>query len=271
LQKNNFMEHQNKNIKLVSNKSSRVILPNILTLVGVCIGLTSIKFAFDGKFELSIIAVIVAGIIDGLDGRIARLIKGTSKVGKELDSLTDVISFGVAPAFIMYFWSMSQIGRLGWLISLIYVICVALRLARFNITSGGDPSWKDNFFEGIPSPAGGVLVLMPLIYSYSEIQFLKLNYQVLVPCLFIIVSILLISKIPTYSLKRIVVPRNTTIFLIFVVILYFGLLLVFTFNTLIISGVLYFLFIPISTLHYLKTNKNNKIRNENVDHHEDVL
>ena len=141
------MEHQNKNIKLVSNKSSRVILPNILTLVGVCIGLTSIKFAFDGKFELSIIAVIVAGIIDGLDGRIARLIKGTSKVGKELDSLTDVISFGVAPAFIMYFWSMSQIGRLGWLISLIYVICVALRLARFNITSGGDPSWKDNFFE----------------------------------------------------------------------------------------------------------------------------
>ena len=116
------MEQPDKNIKLVSNKKSRVILPNILTLVGVCIGLTSIKFAFDGKFELSIIAVIVAGVIDGLDGRIARLIKGTSKVGKELDSLTDVISFGVAPAFIMYFWALSEIGRLGWLISLIYVI-----------------------------------------------------------------------------------------------------------------------------------------------------
>ena len=97
------MDPQNKNIKLVSNKKTRVILPNILTLIGVCIGLTSIKFAFDGKFELSIIAVIVAAIIDCLDGRIARLIKGTSKVGKELDSLTDVISFGVAPAFIMYF------------------------------------------------------------------------------------------------------------------------------------------------------------------------
>ena len=108
------MEQQNKNIKLVSNKKTRVILPNILTLVGVCIGLTSIKFAFDGKFELSIIAVIVAAIIDGLDGRIARLIKGTSKVGKELDSLTDVISFGVAPAFIMYFWALSETGRLGW-------------------------------------------------------------------------------------------------------------------------------------------------------------
>jgi len=265
------MEQPNKNIKLVSNKNSRVILPNILTLVGVCIGITSIKFAFDGKFELSIIAVIVAGIIDGLDGRIARLIKGTSKVGKELDSLTDVISFGVAPAFIMYFWSLSEIGRLGWLISLIYVICVALRLARFNVTTGGESSWKDNFFEGIPSPAGGILVLMPLIYSFSEIQFFSPNYQVIVPILFITISILLISKIPTYSLKKIVVPRSTTIFLLFVVILYFGLLLIYTFNTIIISGVFYLLMIPVSAGHYYIINRNNKINSEDIDHHEDVL
>jgi CDP-diacylglycerol--serine O-phosphatidyltransferase len=265
------MEQPNKNIKLVSNKNSRVILPNILTLVGVCIGLTSIKFAFDGKFELSIIAVIVAGIIDGLDGRIARLIKGTSKVGKELDSLTDVISFGVAPAFIMYFWSLSEIGRLGWLISLIYVICVALRLARFNINSEAEASWKDNFFEGIPSPAGGILVLMPLIYSFSEIQFFNPNYKFIVPILFISISVLLISKIPTYSLKKIVVPRSTTIFLLFVVVLYFGLLLIYTFNTLIISGALYLLMIPVSAVHYLIINKNSKIKSDNIDHHEDVL
>jgi len=265
------MEQPDKNIKLVSNKKSRVILPNILTLIGVCIGLTSIKFAFDGKFELSVIAVIVAGVIDGLDGRIARLIKGTSKVGKELDSLTDVISFGVAPAFIMYFWALSEIGRFGWLISLIYVICVALRLARFNVASGGEPSWKDNFFEGIPSPAGGVLVLMPLIYSFSEIQFFNPDYKVLVPILFIIISILLISKIPTYSLKRIVVPRSTTIFLLFVVVLYFGLLLIYTFNTIIISGALYLLMIPISAGHYFIINKNNKINSDDIDHHEDVL
>ena len=166
------MENPKKNIRLVSNKNSRVILPNIMTLVGVCIGLTSIKFAFDGRFELSVIAVLIAAIIDGLDGRIARLIKVTSKVGKELDSLTDVISFGVAPAFIMYFWALDNIGRFGWLISLIYVVCVALRLARFNVSTGGEPSWRDNFFEGIPSPAGGVLVLMPLIYSFSEVQFI---------------------------------------------------------------------------------------------------
>jgi len=265
------MEQPNKNIKLVSNKNSRVILPNILTLVGVCIGLTSIKFAFDGKFELSVIAVIVAGIIDGLDGRIARLIKGTSKVGKELDSLTDVISFGVAPAFIMYFWSLSEIGRLGWLISLIYVICVALRLARFNINSEAEASWKDNFFEGIPSPAGGILVLMPLIYSFSEIQFFNPNYKIIVPILFISISVLLISKIPTYSLKKIVVPRSTTIFLLFVVVLYFGLLLIYSFNTLIISGALYLLMIPVSAAHYLIINKNSKIKGDNIEHHEDVL
>ena len=265
------MEQPNKNIKLVSNKNSRVILPNILTLVGVCIGLSSIKFAFDGKFELSIVAVIVAGIIDGLDGRIARLIKGTSKVGKELDSLTDVISFGVAPAFIMYFWSLSEIGRLGWLISLIYVICVALRLARFNVNSEGESSWKDNFFEGIPSPAGGILVLMPLIYSFSEIQLFNPNYKIIVPILFISISILLISKVPTYSLKRIAVPRRMTIFLLFSIILYFGLLLIYNFNTILISGLVYLLFIPVSAIHYNKTKRQFKTQFDDKEDHEDIL
>ena len=171
----------------------------------------------------------------------------------------------------MYFWALSEIGRLGWLISLIYVICVALRLARFNVASGGEPSWKDNYFEGIPSPAGGVLVLMPLIYSFSEIQFFNPDYKLVVPILFITISILLISKIPTYSLKKIVVPRSTTIFLLFVVVLYFGLLLIYTFNTIIISGVLYLLMIPVSAGHYFIINKNNKINIDDIDHHEDVL
>ncbi len=269
--KDKEMEQTNKNLKLVSNKNTRVILPNIMTLIGVCIGLTSIKFAFDNKFELAVVAVIIAGIIDGLDGRIARLLKGTSKVGKELDSLTDVISFGVAPAFIMYFWVLSEVGRLGWLISLIYVVCVALRLARFNVSSGGDPSWRDNFFEGIPSPAGGVLVLMPLIYSFSEIQFVNINYQVVVPTFFIIISILLISKIPTYSFKRIAVPRSTSIFLLFSVILFFGLILVYTFNTILIAGAFYLLIIPVSTSHYYYISKNHKLIDNEMDHHEDIL
>ena len=165
------MEQPKNNFKvIVEKKNARVILPNMLTLIGVCIGLTSIRFALSGEFGFAVIAIILAAIIDGLDGRIARLIKGTSKVGKELDSLTDMISFGVAPAFIMYFWTLSSLGRFGWLLCLIYVICVALRLARFNVNSNQDSSWKDNFFEGVPSPAGGILVLTPLIISMTNFE-----------------------------------------------------------------------------------------------------
>ncbi len=261
----------NKNFRIVSNTKTRVILPNILTLIGVCIGLSSIKFALDNNYGLSIIAIIFAAVIDGLDGRIARLIKGTSKVGKELDSLTDVISFGVAPAFIMFFWSLDNLGKFGWLLCLIYVVCVALRLARFNVSSNQEPSWKDNFFEGIPSPAGGVLVLMPLIYSLSGFNFIKINYEILVPIFFVTISFLLISKFPTYSLKKIVVPRQTTIFLLFTIVLYFGLLLIYTFKVIIISGIIYLLFIPISYIHFLKLNKKNKNQKHIEDNHEDVL
>ena len=265
------MEQQKKNFKIVSNKKTRVILPNMFTLVGVCIGLSSIKFAFDEKFTLSIIAIIVAAIIDGLDGRIARLIQGTSKVGKELDSLTDVISFGVAPAFIMYFWKLNELGRVGWLICLIYVVCVALRLARFNVNSGQEPSWRDNFFEGVPSPAGGVLVLMPLIYSLSDIQMLNINYDFFVPIIFITISILLISKVPTYALKKISVPRSMTIFLLLAVVLYFGLLLLYTFNAIVISGLIYFIMIPISFMHYNNMKKQIKEQNISNEEHEDIL
>ena len=129
------MEQPKNNIKIVTDKKNkaRVILPNMLTLIGVCIGLTSIRFALDGKFEFAVIAIILAALIDGLDGRIARLINATSKVGKELDSLTDMISFGVAPAFIMYFWKLNTLGRFGWLLCLVYVICVALRLSLIHI------------------------------------------------------------------------------------------------------------------------------------------
>ena len=265
------MQETNKKFKLVSNKKTRTILPNMFTLVGVCIGLTSIKFAFDERFGLAIICIIVAGLIDGLDGRIARLIKGTSQVGKELDSLTDVISFGVAPAFIMYFWQLNTLGRVGWLICLVYVICVALRLARFNVNSETQPSWKDNFFEGVPSPAGGILVLMPLIYSKSEIQFLNVDFIYFTPILFVLISILLISKLPTYSFKKIAVPRRLTIFLLFGVVLFFGLLLIYTYNVIVIFSLLYLALIPFSIFHF--QNLNKKFVNENIDNeeHEDIL
>ena len=235
-------------------------------MIGVCVGLSSINFALNQRYEIAIIAILFAAIIDGLDGRIARLIRGTSKVGKELDSLTDVISFGVAPAFIMYFWTLNTLGKIGWLLSLIYVVCVALRLARFNISSGGEVSWKDNFFQGVPSPAGGILVLTPLVNLFS------INFEILTPYIFILVSILLISKVPTYSMKKIVVPRSTTVFLLFGIVLLFGLLLVFTFEVIVISCMVYILSIPISIYHYVKLKKKYSITSGNEDDElEDVL
>jgi len=267
------MEQPKNNLKIIADKkNARVILPNMLTLIGVCIGLTSIRFALDGKFEFAIIAIIFAALIDGLDGRIARLIKGTSKVGKELDSLTDMISFGVAPAFIMYFWKLNTLGRFGWLVCLIYVICVALRLARFNVNSNQEPSWRDNFFEGVPSPAGGILVLTPLIVSITNFDYISLNYDIIVPIFFIVTSLLLISKFPSYSFKKIVIQRKTTIFLLFGIVLFFGLLLIYPFNVIAISSIIYLLMLPISFFHYQKLKKqhvdNNAVDDDDL---EDVL
>ena len=263
------MEIKKNNLKIVADKkSARMLLPNMLTLIGVCIGLTSIRFALDGRYEFAIIAIIFAALIDGLDGRIARLIKGTSKVGKELDSLTDMISFGVAPAFIMYFWKLSSLERFGWLLCLVYVICVALRLARFNINSNQEPSWRDNFFEGVPSPAGGILVLTPLIISLSGFDYIQLNYDIIVPLFFIVTSLLLISKFPTYSFKKIVIPRKTTIFLLFGIVLFFGLILIYTFNVIAISTIVYVLLLPISLYHFQKIKKRHE--NDRIQEDDDL-
>ena len=267
------MEPKKNNFKIVSDKKARMILPNAITLIGVCIGLTSIKFAIDGKFAIAVIAILFASLMDALDGRVARLIKGTSKMGKELDSLGDVISFGVAPALIMYFWNLQYLDKLGWFVCLTYVVCVALRLARFNIHSEEEPSWKDNFFEGMPSPAGGIVVLLPLIFSFSGLGgfFININYDFTVPIFFIIVSILLISTIPTYSFKKIVIQRSMTKFLLFGIVLFFGALLVYTFKVLAISTFIYLCLIPISYFHYKKIKKEKNITSDKDEGLEDIL
>ena len=268
------MNENKKSFEVVSNKNPRAILPNTLTIIGVCVGLSSIKFALDQNYGLSIIALLIAGILDTLDGRIARLIKGTSKVGKELDSLTDVVSFGVAPAFIMYFWTLNELGKLGWLIVLVYVVCCALRLARFNIMTYNDELlWKQNFFEGVPSPGGAGLVMLPLILYKLEIYNFDQYRLLVVSTIFIITSILMISKLPTYSFKRIAIPRSTTIFLLFGIGLYFGLVFVYTFEILFITGAVYLCTIPISYLHFRKIKNKEKIlkRVEDIDETEDVL
>ena len=265
------MLESKKEFKLIPKKTPRSLLPNTLTIFGVCLGLSSIKFALDTNYGMAIIAIGFAAILDTLDGRVARLIKGTSKVGKELDSLTDVISFGVAPSFIMYFWALNEVGKFGWMFVLIYTVCCALRLARFNLTViEENETWKINFFEGVPSPAAAGLVLLPLILNLSGIIQFE-NYAVLSSIAILLTSVLMVSKIPTYSLKRILIPRNFAIFLLLGIGIYISLLIFYTFETLFFSGIIYLLLIPISFFHYRNKNKKSSITSKEQEEDEDVL
>jgi len=259
-----------KEFKLITKKNPKSLLPNALTIFGVCLGLSSIKFALDTNYSMAIIAISFAAILDTLDGRVARLIKGTSKVGKELDSLTDVISFGVAPGFIIYFWALNELGKFGWMLVLVYIVCCALRLARFNLTVIEDnETWKINFFEGVPSPAAAGLVLLPLILSVSGL--LEFANKALFSSIVIIAtSILMVSKIPTYSFKRITIHRNSAIFLLLGVGVLVSLLIFYTFETLFLSGIIYLILIPISFFHYRNKRKNSFI-SSNEEETEDIL
>jgi len=261
---------ENKKFKLVESKKTRYLLPNILTLGGVCLGISSIKFSIDGNYSLAVIFILLAAILDALDGRIARLIKGTSELGKELDSLTDFVSFGIAPVFILYFWELNNYGKLGWAITLIYSVCCVVRLARFNLTKIDDKQlWKNNYFEGVPSPAGGILILMPLIFELSDLN-LNFNIRNLTPYFTILIAVLLVSKIPTLSLKKISISPKTTVFILLGIGTIFISLLYYTFESLLAFGLIYLISIPFSFFIY--KNKNRKeILETSEDEHEDVL
>ena len=261
------MEKKNK-FKVVTVNKTRYILPSVLTLIGVCLGISSIKFAMDNNYTFAVLFLIVAAILDGLDGRVARLIKGTSDFGKELDSLTDFVSFGIAPAFIIYFWELKNYGKIGWLIVLFFSVCCVLRLARFNVTKfDGADGWKNNFFQGIPSPAGGCLILFPLIFQLSNFSnYFSINF--ITPYVMVLVSILLISKVPTFSFKKITVRRNMTIFLLLGVGVFFVSIIQFTFETITVCSLIYLLLIPVGIFNYrsnLKTANQQSIEEEQRD------
>ena len=261
---------ESKKFKLVSSKKTRYLLPNILTLGGVCLGISSIKFSIDGNYSLAVIFVLLAAILDALDGRVARLIKGTSEFGKELDSLTDFVSFGIAPVFILYFWELNNYGKLGWAITLIYSVCCVLRLARFNLTKIDNKEiWKSNYFEGIPSPAGGILILMPLIFELTDLKF-NFDIKNLTPYFTILIAILLVSKIPTLSLKKISISPKATAFILLGIGIIFISLLDYTFETLLVFGLVYLISIPISFFMYKNKNKKETLETSE-DEHEDVL
>ena len=261
---------EEKKFKIVQSKRTRYILPNILTIAGVCLGISSIKFSIDQNFNLAIIFLALAAILDALDGRIARLIKGTSEFGKELDSLTDFVSFGIAPAFIIYFWELNKYGKIGWAITLIYSVCCVLRLARFNLTSYTEENtWKQNYFEGVPSPLGGILLLMPLVGEISNFNILY-DIKAIIPAYTIFIAIMLISKIPTYSFKNIKIKPTLTIFILLGVGVSLVSLIFFTFETLFIFGTLYLISIPLSVFTYKKREKINT-KTSSEDDHEDIL
>ena len=187
------------------------MVPNILTLLALCAGMTAIRFAVKGQFEYAVFAIIVAGIFDGLDGRLARLLKATSSFGAELDSLSDFISFGAAPAVMLYLWTMSGLQSIGWAMVLFYAVCCALRLARFNTQLVAEPPpWRSNFFSGVPAPAGAGLIMVPMFASFEWGHWIARS-PILNAVWIGIVALLMVSTIPTFSLKRIRIPTHHVI------------------------------------------------------------
>lgn len=193
------------------NLPLNTLAPNILTIIALCSGLTAIRFALLGQFKFAVMAIAIAALFDMLDGRVARLLKGASRFGAELDSLSDFLSFGVAPAMVLYFWTLHDLGNgnTGWLVVLAYSVCTALRLARFNtaLDDTEKPQWTGSFFTGIPSPAGAGLALLFLIISLEmESDFFR--SPALNALWLLIIGGLMISRVPTFSFKRVRVPRE---------------------------------------------------------------
>ena len=184
------------------------MIPNILTLLALCAGLTAIRYGLQGRWEHAVLAILVAAVLDGLDGRIARILKGASKFGAELDSLSDFVSFGVAPAVLLYLWTLQNAGQVGWMLSLLFSMCCALRLARFNTNlDSPPPPWTRNFFTGVPAPAGGGLALMPmaLTFQFGDGFFRE---PAVVGTLICVIALLMVSRVPTFSGKRIRVEQR---------------------------------------------------------------
>ncbi len=232
----------------------RVVLPNLVTLLALCMGLTAIRYAIEGDFVKAVTAIMAAAVLDGLDGRLARAIKGTSRFGAELDSLADFVDFGVAPGLLLYLWSLHEIKGLGWFAVLAFAIAGALRLARFNvmIEEPGKPAWQAEFFVGMPAPAGAVTVLLPLYLHFSVLELPP--SKALVPFYIVYVlaiAFLMASRIPHFSGKRIGrIPRDLVIPVLFGVGVTALLLATYPMEVLAVVSVAFLAMIPLSVKRY---------------------
>ena len=231
----------------------RTLVPNIITLLALCAGLTAIRMAFEDRYGLALAAVVFAAILDGLDGRLARLLKGTSRFGAELDSLSDFVNFGVAPALILYFWGLHDLKSAGWIAAMVFAICTGLRLARFNvmIDDPDRPAWTANFFVGIPAPAGAITVLLPIYLSFLGLP----RSQVLTWVMLFYtlgIALLMVSRLPVFSGKRVGtrVPSEMVGPVILLVILSVALLIAYPWVLLTAATLAYLVSLPLGYLSY---------------------
>jgi CDP-diacylglycerol---serine O-phosphatidyltransferase len=237
----------------------RLIVPNMVTLLALCSGLTAVRMAFEGRWEFAVFAVLLAAVLDGIDGRVARLLKGTSKFGAELDSLADFVNFGVVPALMLYLWILKDAGSLGWIAALIFAICAALRLARFNVAleDPDKPVWASRFFTGVPAPAGALTVLLPIYLDFLGLFPHWFADSAFVAAYTIGIAFLLISRLPTFSGKTLGtrVRRDFVLPLFVVAVLFVALTASYPFRMLSAVSVLYLLTIPFSWRSHRKLAK----------------
>ncbi|MEI9406715.1 phosphatidylcholine/phosphatidylserine synthase [Mesorhizobium sp. Cs1330R2N1] len=232
-----------------------MVLPNLVTVLAICAGLSGIRFAFENRFEIAVVMVLLAAFLDGIDGRLARMLKATSKFGAQMDSLADIVNFGVAPALVLYAFLLDRAGSPGWIAALLFTIACGMRLARFNVLADDtdQPAWQTEYFVGVPAPAGAVLVMLPL-YLY----FLRLGLEPTRPAAFIasgftvLVAFLLVSRLPVYSGKSVKIPGDRVLPVILGVVLYILLLMAYPWYTLTASVAGYLLFLPFSVRAYSK-------------------
>jgi len=241
----------------------RVILPNLVTLLSLCAGLTAMRLAFEGgddKLDKAVIAILIAAVLDGLDGRLARLLKGTSRFGAELDSLADFVSFGVAPAFILWAFSLSQLGSFGWICALLFAMACALRLARFNVSidDPNRPDWQKNFFVGIPAPAGALTALLPVYLHLVGVD--RPPALIVLEALYtLVIALMMVSRVPTYAGKTLGsrVPREWVVPLLLAFALSVALLVIHTFPVLLGITLVYLALIPWGISQYRRLEQSH--------------
>ncbi|MGA7026725.1 MAG: CDP-diacylglycerol--serine O-phosphatidyltransferase [Pseudolabrys sp.] len=240
----------------------RTLVPNLITLLALCAGLTAIRLAMEEKLELALAAIVFAALLDGIDGRIARMLKGTSRFGAELDSLADFVNFGVAPALILYFWGLHELKSAGWIAALVFAICAGLRLARFNvmIDDPNKPIWAGNFFTGIPAPAGAITVLLPIYVTFLGVPMGLVT--VWFTFLYTLsIALLMVSRLPVFSGKRVGkrVPPEMVLPVFVMVVLFFALLVSYPWQVLTLGTLVYLACLPLGWLSYREHQRKDAV------------